>query len=153
MKGISKEINCYVNTIQEWKYIKSKFKNYKRNIFSTSPEIILNESINDKKIVIDKIISKKTYVFSKDFGKLSNNIFYKARNLNYSHNFSIQLSLFILRFSRITRAALPLKKFFFSLPFVIVESIYRKGSVYKKLGNPYLRIFKGEKKLIIKKKK
>ena len=41
-------INCFINTNEEWKYIESKFPNYKKLIFTNSPEVIFNKSINTK---------------------------------------------------------------------------------------------------------
>ena len=105
-----KQINCFINTNEEWKYIESKFPNYKKLIFTNSPEVIFNKSINTKIIQIDKEISIKMSEFSKEIGNISNKIFDNIKKLNYSHSFCCHLSLFILYFSKFVRVALPLKK-------------------------------------------
>ena len=143
-------INCFINTNEEWKYIESKFPNHKKLIFTNSPEIIFNKSINTKIIQIDKEISTKMIEFTKEIGSISNKIFNNIKKLNYSHSLCCHFSLFILFCSQIIRAALPLKKEFFFQSNLIIDIKTNDNNVYDSLKNPYLKIFKGSKKLIVK---
>ena len=144
-----KQINCFINTNEEWKYIESKFPNYKKLIFTNSPEVIFNKSINTKIIQIDKEISTKMSEFSKEIGNISNKIFDNIKKLNYSHSFCCHLSLFILNFSKFVRVALPLKKKNFFQSNLIINIKAKNNEFYERLKNPYLEIFKGSKKLIV----
>ena len=121
MKYEKKQMNCYIDTTEGWKFLNSKFKDYKKVILTSSPEILLNKFINLKKIEIDKEASSKFTKFCKGIGKISNDTFYNARNLNYSHNFSTHLSTFVQNFQKYIRAAIPLKKEFFFQSNLIVN--------------------------------
>jgi len=144
------QINCFINTREEWEYIESKFPNYEKVILTNSPEVIFNKSNNMKIIQIDKEISKKMVKFSREIGNISNKVFDKIKKLNYSHSLCCHFSLFILNFSQIIRAALPLKKEFFFQSNLIIDIKTKDNNVYDSLKNPYLKIFKGSKKLIVK---
>ena len=151
MKYEKKQMNCYIDTTEGWKFLNSKFKDYKKVILTSSPEILLNKSINLKKIEVDKVVSSKFTKFCKGIGKISNDTFYNARNLNYSHNFSTHLSTFVQHFQKYIRAAIPLKKEFFFQSNLIVNVETKKNLYNQNLENIYLKIFKDQNNLIVKK--
>ena len=104
---------CFVNTIEGWKYIKQKYIKDKIIIYSSSPEILFNNSIKEKKIPIDEINNNILKPLSNDLGILSSLIFSKFKKLGFSYNFSIQYIIFVLKFTNMLRFATTLNNYFF----------------------------------------
>lgn len=146
-----KEINCFINTIEEWNYIKKNYKNYNKIILTTSPEININEFVISKKTILDKKICNRMKYLANDIGNFVNIIFNKTKK-KHTHNFNTQLSIFIFNFFKLIRAAIPLNKKHLLEKVLILNPISDNDVLNKHLRNqnPYLRIFQGQKNLIIK---
>jgi len=142
---------CFVNTIEGWKYIKQKYIKDKIIIYSSSPEILFNNSIKEKKIPIDEINNNILKPLSNDLGILSSLIFSKFKKLGFSYNFSIQYIIFVLKFTNMLRFATTLNNNFFKNRVVIIKNNFDDSILNSLTNMPIERLLKNNKKLVVKK--
>ena len=85
---------CFINTNEDWELVKKKYKNEKKIICSTSPEILLNNSIKEKKVVLDANNQRKRIKFIKNLSFFYSSLFNKIRRSNFSYNFAVYIFYF-----------------------------------------------------------
>ena len=48
-----KKLFCFIDTIESWDYLKKKYKDFNKIICTSSPELLADNNIKEKKIIID----------------------------------------------------------------------------------------------------
>lgn len=143
------KIYCFIDTIEAWKHLNKKYKDYRKIIYSSSPEVLFNNNINVEKIALDEINISIIKPLSNDLGELSLKVFKKIKNLGLSHNFAIQYINFIFSFSNLLRFSTILDKNFFKNKILIVKSNFDNFDITETINLRIEKILKKNKKLKI----
>ena len=96
-----KKLFCFIDTIESWDYLKKEYKDFNKIICTASPELLLDNNIKEKKIIID---GKKISIIkplANDLGDVCEKIVKKIKSKGISHNFAIQYVAFIFQFTNL----------------------------------------------------
>ena len=131
---------CFINTNEDWELVKKKYKNEKKIICSTSPEILLNNSIKEKKVVLDANNQRKQIKFIKNLSFFYSSLFNKIRRSNFSYNFAVYYISFISRFSKLLNFAICTEKDFKKKRIVVIKSITQDSEIKNVINFPYEKV-------------
>ena len=98
-----KKLFCFIDTIESWDYLKKKYKDFNKIICKASPELLLDNNIKEKKIIIDEKKISIIKPLANDLGDVCEKIVKKIKSKGVSHNFAIQYTHFIFGFSSLLR--------------------------------------------------
>ena len=117
-----KDIFCFIDTIDAWKFLKKKYKNFNKIICTTSPEILLDKSIKEEKIILDQQNTAIIKSLSNDLGNLSQKVIKKLKEKGLSTNFAIQYANFILGFASLLKFSTIVDDSFLQKKVIIVKN-------------------------------
>jgi len=144
-----KKLHCFLNLNEEFNYLKDKYKDYQRIIYTTSPEIIFNKKIKDKVVVLDEIKKINIKKLTNDISDLSLKIIKKTRKLGFSNIFSIYYSNFLLNFSNFFRFSVLSNKIFSKKKILILKSKFTNQDLTNKFSFPIENILKEDNSIKI----
>ena len=146
-----KKLFCFIDTIESWDYLKKKYKDFNKIICTASPELLLDNNIKEKKIIID---GKKISIIkplANDLGDVCEKIVKKIKSKGVSHNFAIQYTQFIFGFSALLRFSTMINDSYLTTKKIIIVKSKSKNPIFKNALNlPIEKILKQNKDLEIK---